>query len=664
MPRIERYSLMKKSRILIVEDEQLVALDLAHTVSRFGYEIAGSCASGEEAVNLADELRPDIILMDIFLSGKIDGIEAARQIKARFDIPFIYITASTDPSTLSRVKVTQPYGYITKPFEEHEVFSSIETALYKSGVEREIRKNREWLSAMLKAINDSIVTVDMSGRVTFMNSAAEKLLGVSFNIAAGKQKDDLFTAVRQGESPFQAGEGATEGSVIVNCPHCVLTSGTGREVHVDLTTSTISSETGEMSGLVYVIRDISERLSYEHSLRKASTEWRTTFDAITNAIAMIDYDGDILRCNNAFVKLTGISFFDCVGSRFHSFFHPDAVNSLTPEEVFNRSVETRTRQSTMFEENGRWLDLAIDPIIIADGEVLGGTLIVTDVTDTVMTRKELENHRHHLEELVRTRTAELERTNEVLSEEISIRRFIQTQLVQAKEVAEGSSRAKSEFLANMSHELRTPLNSIIGFAKLLLMGVEKEDEGKYIANIEKSGEHLLKIINEILDFTKLDAGKVMLNLQDLDAGDVIADSMSIIKVQADRKRISAGFKRPPGKVIVRADHKRFQQIMLNLLSNAVKFTPEGGTVGIVLSKEDGYARVEVSDSGIGIAQEHIGAIFDKFTQIESGMSRETQGTGLGLPITKNLVEAHNGTISVTSEPGKGSMFTFTIPLAG
>jgi PAS domain S-box-containing protein len=503
----------------------------------------------------------------------------------------------------------------------------------------------------------------MTGRVTFMNTAAEKLLGVTFTSAAGKQKDEVFTAVRQGESPFHAGEGATQGTVIVNCPHCVLTSASGRESHVDLTTSTINSDTGEIGGLVYVIRDISERLSYEHYLKKAAAEWRTTFDAITNAIAMIDYEGDVLRCNTAFTRMTGLSFIDCIGARFHTFFHPHAVRDIEPEEVFIRAASTRSRQSTMFEDNGRWFDLAIDPIIAADGEVLGGTLIVTDVTESVLTQNELESHRHHLEELVRTRTSELERTNEVLSEEISIRRFIQTQLVQAKEVAEGSSRAKSEFLANMSHELRTPLNSIIGFAKLLLMGVEPEEEGKYLSNIEKSGGHLLKLINEILDFAKLDAGKVTLSMEELDIANVITDSLSIIKAQGDRKNISIGFRRPQDKIVVRADLKRLQQIMLNLLSNAIKFTPESGSVGVILDKVDGFARVDVCDSGIGVAQEHVGVIFDKFTQIESGMSRETQGTGLGLPITKNLVEAHGGTISVTSEPDKGSVFSFTIPVS-
>ncbi|HEY1406480.1 MAG TPA: response regulator, partial [Spirochaetota bacterium] len=433
---------MKRPRILIVEDEQLVALDLAHTVERFDYEIAGTCDSGEEAVLLAEKLHPDIILMDIFLAGNMDGIEAGRQIKTRFDIPFIYITASTDQETLSRVKVTQPYGYITKPFDEHEVFSSVETALYKSEIERELKKNREWLTAMLKAINDGIITVDLNGSVTFMNNAAEKLIGVSFSVAAGKQKDEIFSIVQKENSAFRAGEGATQGSIIVNCPHCVMTSCSGHTANIELTTSTISSDTGELNGIVFVLRDISERLSYEHVLEKASTEWRTTFDAIANAIALIDYDGDILRCNNAFSKVVAKSFLECIGEPFYSFFEPISVKDLTPYEVFEGAKETHKRYSTLIEENNRWFDLAIDPIISPDEELLGGTLIVSEVTEKVLIEKELERHRHHLEELVQTRTAELERTNSVLSEEISIRRFMQSQLIQAKEAAEGASRAK------------------------------------------------------------------------------------------------------------------------------------------------------------------------------------------------------------------------------
>jgi PAS domain S-box-containing protein len=654
---------MKKTRVLIVEDEKLVSLDLAHTVERFGYEVAGSTDDGDEAVRLAESLRPDIVLMDIFLSGVVDGIDAARQIKNKLDIPFIYITASADPETLMRVKVTQPYGYITKPFEVHEVFSVIETALYKFEVEQELKKSREWLAAVLKAINDGIVTVDLAGNITFMNYSAELFLDAPFTRVAGRNKDEVFTILNKDNSDFNAAEGVGSGTVVVTCTHCRLKTCKGKEINVELTTSIINKDSGEMSGFVFVFKDITERLSYEHVLEKAANEWRSTFDAINSSIALVDYDGDILRCNRAFSLLMKRSFTECIGERFYSFFTSETLRENSLDRLISLVSEKKTRYEITFSEKKRWLNLQIDPIVSKSGELLGGILILVDVTEKMKNETELEKYRHHLEELVKSRTTELEKTNEALTEEISIRRFMQSQLIQAKEAAEGASRAKSEFLANMSHELRTPLNSIIGFAKLLRMGSDEKERDQYLGNIANSGEHLLKLINELLDYAKIEAGKVTLKIESCDVADLIKASIDIIRVQADKKKIALALRAYNGQLIVKADKQRFQQIMLNLLSNAVKFTPESGSVGVNFSTDKNEARIEISDTGIGIHADHIAVIFEKFSQIESGLSRETQGTGLGLPITKSLVEAHGGKISVKSEPGKGSIFAFTIPVA-
>jgi PAS domain S-box-containing protein len=654
---------MKKPKVLIVDDETLVALDLANIATRYGYELAGSCISGEEAIRLSEELKPDVVLMDIFLTGSIDGIDAAKQIKTKLDIPCIFVSASTDSETLMRVKVTQPYGYIMKPFTEHEVYSAIEMALYKSEVEREMKKNRDWLTAVLKSINDAIITVDLMGNVVFMNYAAERLLDIPFSYAAGRNKDDLFTVDKKEHSGFRAGEGVLKGTIIVNCPHCLITTCGGRAINAELTTSIITNETQDMTGIVLVIRDISERLGYVIVLEKAGREWRTTFDAITTALALIDYDGDILRCNAAFTSLTERKFIDCIGERFYSFFLHATVREMTLEEMFIGIASGRKIRSIIIKEKQRWLECSIDPMFGTSGEFLGGVLVMADITEKVMTENELEKHRHHLEDLVRTRTSELERTNEVLSEEISIRRVMQNQLIQAKEAAETASCAKSEFLANMSHELRTPLNSIIGFAKLILMGVDDSEREQFVRNIGNSGEHLLHMINDILDFAKIDAGKVVLSIENLNLGEAVKNSVDIIRGQADQKKLALSIHSANQGYMVRADSKRVQQILLNLLSNAVKFTPESGSIEIVMSSAGQSAWIEVKDSGIGIKLEYLDKIFEKFTQIESGLSRETQGTGLGLPITKNLVEAHGGTISVKSVVGKGSSFTFSLPLS-
>jgi PAS domain S-box-containing protein len=661
----EGLALMSASTVLIVEDERLVALDLARTVTRFGYQVAGSASNAADAIEMTINLKPDIVLLDIFLDGDMDGIEAAETIRTRCDIPFIFITASSDPKTLARAKVTQPYGYIIKPFEENAVYTAIETALYKSQAERDVSKGREWLETILRGINEGVITVDLTGNVTYMNLSAEKMLGIPFSFAAGKNKDVLFTITKGDEmSRFRVEEGMQKDTIMVTCPRCSLETPAGKRMDIELTNSIISGPKGHLEGIVLVLKDMSEHVKYERVLEKAAEEWKNTFDAISSGIALIDYDGDILRCNLAFSQIASCFIKDCIGEKFYSYFKPDAKKDYSPEEIFKITSEKKTLQRTLFRQSDIWYDVVVDPIFNKGGDFLGGIFIVSDVTERVRIEGELEKHRRNLEGLVRSRTLELEKTNAILTEEISIRRVMQNQLVLAKETAENASKAKSEFLANMSHELRTPLNSIIGFAKVMKMGVDPADSEKYLANIVTSGEHLLKLINDILDSAKMEAGKISVKKERINAVAQIISSIEIVKVQADKKKQSLKFiDMCKGQCFVSADSKRFQQIMLNLLSNAIKFTGEGGSVQVKCSQSNTMVCISVTDSGIGIKEKNLYDIFKKFSQIASPFVKENQGTGLGLSITKSLIEVHGGELTVQSEFGKGSTFTFTIPVA-
>jgi signal transduction histidine kinase len=229
---------------------------------------------------------------------------------------------------------------------------------------------------------------------------------------------------------------------------------------------------------------------------------------------------------------------------------------------------------------------------------------------------------------------------------------------------EAANRHKSEFLANMSHELRTPLNAIIGFSEVLgekMFGELNEKQAEYTEDILSSGRHLLSLINEILDLSKVEAGRMELELTTFDLPLAIENARTFVRERATKHGINLDVTVDERLGDFVGDERKIKQVLLNLLSNAVKFTPEGGRIGIKARQADGSVEISVSDTGIGIAPEDQPKIFEEFRQVGSDYAHKIEGTGLGLTLAKKFVELHGGKIWVTSELGKGSTFSFTLP---
>ncbi|MDA0525725.1 ATP-binding protein [Methanococcoides alaskense] len=237
--------------------------------------------------------------------------------------------------------------------------------------------------------------------------------------------------------------------------------------------------------------------------------------------------------------------------------------------------------------------------------------------------------------------------------------------MQEKLEAEAANRSKSKFLANMSHELRTPLNAVIGFSEMLLLGTFgtlNDKQTKYANNINSSGKHLLDVINDILDLSKVEAGRMELHPEEFDVSSAIEEVNILVASIAEKKRIGISTDLTDNTIVVEADKTKFKQILYNLLSNSLKFTPDNGSIVVAANVKDEMLYVSVKDSGMGIAKEDIGAIFSPFRQLEEMSSKVQQGTGLGLTLVKRFVEMHGGEIWVESEVNVGSTFTFTMPL--
>jgi PAS domain S-box-containing protein len=269
-------------KILIVEDQIIVARDEQHILEALGYDVVGSAATGEDAIMLAGTLRPDLVLMDIMLKGKMDGIEAASHIRERFDIPVIFCTAYADPATLQRAKLTGPFGYILKPFEEHDLQTNIEMALYKHQMDKRLKESEQWFSATLRSIGDAVIATDADGRVKFMNPLAETLTGWEQAEAVGRRLAQVFRTMNESD----LGRGETSGAkaylyATSNSTATVLFPRSGPPMLIEDSSAPIKDDRGNITGLVLVFRDITKRRRAEREREQLISE----LDAFAHTVA-------------------------------------------------------------------------------------------------------------------------------------------------------------------------------------------------------------------------------------------------------------------------------------------------------------------------------------------------------------------------------------------
>jgi PAS domain S-box-containing protein len=347
-----------------------------------------------------------------------------------------------------------------------------------------------------------------------------------------------------------------------------------------------------------------------------------------------DQYGILTDVNKQMEVLTGCTRVELIGAPFKNYFsEPDraetGINLVLDKKTitdYELSVRARDGKETAVSCNAT-------TFYDRDRKLQGVFAAARDVTE-----------RKRLDQVLQEKNAELE---------------------SAKSVADKSSLAKSDFLANMSHELRTPLNSIIGFSEVLedrMFGEINLKQQEYVDNILSSGRHLLSLINDILDLSKVESGKMELTLSTFSLRESLDVALAMIKVKALKDRIDIHLDlAPEAEVRIVADQRKLKQILFNLLSNAIKFTHEGGTVDLGVVIDGGFIEITVADTGIGIRETDIAKLFLPFTQLESAYTKEFQGTGLGLALTRRLVELHGGRIWVKSEFGSGSRFSFTIP---
>jgi PAS domain S-box-containing protein len=301
---------MSNTHVLIVEDEGIVAEDLSGKLRQFGYEVAGIAARGDEAVALACRLRPHLVLMDILLDGPLDGIEAAELIRRQHDVPVIYLTAHSDPATLARAKLTGPFGYILKPFDERELATQIELALYKHQAERQIRAQREWFRVTLTSIGDAVIATDAAGRVTFLNPVAESLTGWKAEEASGQPVQCVFRIVNE-----QTGDALEEPvarvlrerRAVELANHAALLTRDGRTVPVEDSAAPILDATGQVIGVVLVFHGVAEKRRAEEEMRQSESRLRMQRERMPIGCIVYDRHNCFSQVNPAAEHIFGYS---------------------------------------------------------------------------------------------------------------------------------------------------------------------------------------------------------------------------------------------------------------------------------------------------------------------------------------------------------------------
>jgi PAS domain S-box-containing protein len=485
------------------------------------------------------------------------------------------------------------------------------------------------LGALFDSIPLGIAYIGGDGRVQMANARVEALTGYSAGeIRAIEFVELLHPSDRES---FKARFDELLRGEIGSCTlenRCAHKNGSTVWVRSGITA--MKDIPGKTARVVAMIEDITERKKDGDELRtlKRAVEQASSIIAITDIAGIVEY------INPRFTDVTGYKPEEVAGrsirflnSSWHTKeFYDGLWTTVKLGHVWQGEMRNRKKNGEFY-----WEESAIAPVKDADGMVAHFIKIGNDIT----ARKQAERD-----------------------------------LLRAKEEAEAASLAKSIFLANMSHELRTPLNAIIGFSQVLqedFFGPLTEKQRQYVDNILSSGRHLLALITDILDISKIEAGEMRLDCSKLRLATLVENSLDIIRHRTARQGIELSFQADAvsAGLEIEVDEVKIRQIMFNILSNAAKFTPGRGSVKVRMESSENEVRISVEDTGIGIAPENQPYVFDPFYQVRGEHQKWMAGTGLGLSLTKRMVELHGGRVWLASEgEGKGATFTFSIPLAG
>ncbi|HJZ73687.1 MAG TPA: PAS domain S-box protein [Vicinamibacterales bacterium] len=510
---------------------------------------------------------------------------------------------------------------------------------------------QEWFRVTLASIGDGIIATDAAGNVTYMNGVAETLTGWTNNEATGRPLADVFHVVNEHTRHRAQNPCALvirSGHVVGLANHTLLISRDGTERPIADSAAPIQDEKGHTLGVVLVFRDFTAQRRAEAAIAEQREWFETTLESIGDGVIATDVRGHIIFMNPVAEQLTGWNTGDARERPCTDVFN--IVNEQTRRTVDN-PVTRVLREGVVVGLANHTLLIAADgterpiddsgaPIRNRDGRIVGAVLVFRDVGE----RRRVEAERD---------LAAAERERLLVAERA------------ARAEAERANRLKDDFVAMVSHELRTPLNAILGWTDLLVR--KRQDEAfatRALDIIARNTRLQSQLISDLLDISRIVSGKLRLEIQSVELASVVDAAIETVQHMADEKHITITRDLDQTRGPMAGDPARLQQVVWNLLSNAMKFTPRGGRVSIVLRRTRSRAEIVVADNGVGIREEFLPFVFNRFHQADASRARRFGGLGLGLSIVKNLVELHGGTVSAMSAgENRGATFTIALPLA-
>ncbi|MBB5510460.1 hybrid sensor histidine kinase/response regulator [Paraburkholderia atlantica] len=611
---------MEHARILIVEDDRIVARDIQQQLQRAGHTVVALTGRGEDALQLAIDTSPDLVLMDVRLEGEIDGIDVARQLRDRCHIPVVFLTAYADSETVKRAALAEPFGYILKPFEDLQLRTVVEMALYKHRAEARLRESEQRYAITLASIGDAVIATDRECRVTFINRVAETLTGWQRTDAMGQQLDNVFVALDEASGQPINGlaahvlESRARSATVADT---LLVSTNGRSTPIEASASPITGDRGNVEGVVVVFHDVSERRQAEEAtlLRKVNARLDSAMRGSDIGVWEVDMpDGDFMagrvHLTNIWERLGyGPAGDAMTPSSYFEILHPDdrlptavAVNDYLAGRAATFELENRVlRQDGIY----RWMLVRGTALRNSQGEPVRFTGTVVDITELKRTEAEL------------------------------------------KEMMQ-SVRNVSNAIA---HDLRTPLAELRSRLETLLVMRPASDEvfsevDAALCDIDR----VIAIFNALLRLAEIDAGIRQAGFIPGDVGNLVTDAYEFYLPVAELRGISLTVE-CQGDLHAVADHLLIAQAVGNLIDNALKYAPRAGTIRVAAMRNaDGKIAISVSDSGPGIPDTEKDKVTGRFYRGDA--SRGTPGVGLGLSLVAAVATLHGGSVAFAdNHPG-------------